>query len=158
MPRHLPQLYAKERAFRIAVQDIGYCRQVSRKKGYSDDPEVYRERFDFTAESKDWEQSRVQRICFIDEVWAFGEAHMNSYITCLQDRSDRFLPEYVRHAYSKLPSWMFWGYIVNGKKGPSLFWEKEWGSINSTRYNERILSLMEQFILRDHIFNGYIFY
>jgi len=53
---------------------------------------------------------------------------------------------------------MFWGCIVNRKKGPSLFWEKEWGSINSTRYDERILSLMEQFILRDHIFDGYIFY
>jgi hypothetical protein len=44
---------------------------------------------------------------------------------------------------------MFWGYIVYVKKGSSLFWEKEWGSINSTRYDERILSLMEQFF-RDH--------
>jgi hypothetical protein len=38
---------------------------------------------------------------------------------------------------------MFWGSIVEGKKGPSVFWEKEWGSINSTRYDERILSIME---------------
>jgi hypothetical protein len=38
---------------------------------------------------------------------------------------------------------MFWGYIVNGKKGPSLFWEKEWGSINFARYDKRILSLIE---------------
>jgi transposase len=91
-------------------------------------------------------------------VWAYGGAHTNSYITCLQDGSDRLLPECVRHAYSKLPSWIFWGSIVDGKKGPSLFWEKEWGSINSTRYNERILSLIEQFILRDHIFDGYIFW
>jgi len=53
MPRHLSQLHAKERAFQTAVQDIGYCRRVSRKKGYSDDPEVYRERFDLMVESKD---------------------------------------------------------------------------------------------------------
>jgi hypothetical protein len=31
----------------------------------------------------------------------------------------------VRHKYSKLPAWMFWASIVDGKKGPSLFWEKE---------------------------------
>ena len=63
-----------------------------------------KERFDFIAETKDWEQSRIQRICFTDEVWAYGGAHTNSYITCLQDGSDRLLPECVRHAYSKLPS------------------------------------------------------
>jgi hypothetical protein len=72
MPRYLPQLHAKETALRTAIQDIGYCRRVSRKKGFSDDPEVCKERFDFTAEAKDWEQSRIQRICFTDEVWAYG--------------------------------------------------------------------------------------
>jgi hypothetical protein len=44
MARHLPQLHAKEKAFRTAIQDISYCRRVSRKKGYSDDPEVIQER------------------------------------------------------------------------------------------------------------------
>jgi hypothetical protein len=38
---------------------------------------------------------------------------------------------------------MFWGSIVDGKKGPSLFWEKEWGSINSTRYDLKVLSIIE---------------
>ena len=46
MPRHLPQLHAKEKAFRTAIQDISYYRRVSRKKGYSDDPEVIQERLD----------------------------------------------------------------------------------------------------------------
>jgi hypothetical protein len=104
IPRYLPQLHAKETALRIAVRNIGYCRRVSRKKGFSDDPEVMKERFDFIAETKDWEQSRVQRICFTDEVWAYGGAYTNSYVTCLQDGSNRLLPEYVCHAYSKLPS------------------------------------------------------
>jgi hypothetical protein len=53
---------------------------------------------------------------------------------------------------------MFWGTIVDSKKGPSLFWEKHWGTINSVRYNERILLLMEQFILHDYVLNGYIFW
>jgi DDE superfamily endonuclease len=157
MSRHLPQLHAKEKAFRTAIQDISYCRRVSRKKGYSDDPEVIQERLDLAEQGSTWPRPYVQRICFTDEVWAFGGAHTSSYITCLQDGSDRLLPECVRHKYSKLPSWMFWGCIVDGKKGPSLFWEKEWGSINSARYDERILSLMEQF-LRNHPLSRYRFW
>lgn len=74
-----------------------------------------------------------------------------------EDGSDRLLPENVRHKYRKLPAWMFWGTIFDGKKGPALFWEKGWGMINSERYNDRILSLIEQFIVHDHVLNGYIF-
>jgi hypothetical protein len=124
MPHHLPQLHAKEAAFRTAIRNIGYCRQVSRKKGFSDDPAVYQERLDLAEDGSTWPRSRIQSICFPDEVWAFGGAHTSAYITCLQDGSDRLLPECVRHKYSKLPAWMFWGSIVEGKKGPSLFWEK----------------------------------
>ena len=125
MPRHLPQLHAKEGAFRTAVRDIGYCRRVSRKKGFSNDPEVCQERLDLAEQGSTWPRPYVQRICFTNKVWAFSGAHTSAYITCLQDGSDRLLPECVRHKYSKLPSWMFWGCIVDGKKGPSLFWEKE---------------------------------
>jgi hypothetical protein len=52
---------------------------------------------------------------------------------------------------------MFWGSIVDGKKGPCLFWEKSWGTINSERYNLRILSRIEQFF-RDYPLDSYIFW
>jgi hypothetical protein len=35
---------------------------------------------------------------------------------------------------------MFHGTICDGKKGPAVFWEKEWGSMDSRKYNEVILS------------------
>ena len=157
IPHFLPQLHAKEQAIRIAIDEIGYCRRVSRKKGFSDDPEVCQERLDLAEDGKTWPRPDVQRICFTDEVWAFGGAHTSSYITCLKDGSDRLLPECVRHKYSKLPSWMFWGSIVDGKKGPALFWEKEWGSINSTRYDRKILSMIERFF-RNHPLSRYRFW
>ena len=116
------------------------------------------ERLEFVKDGITWTRERVQRICFTDEVWAFGGAHTSSYITVLKDGSDRLLPECVRHKYSKLPSWMFHGLIVDGKKGPCLFWEKGWGSINSTRYDEKILLSIEQFIRHDHPLDGYIFW
>jgi transposase len=156
IPHFLPQL-GGEQAIRTAIDGIDYCRRVSRKKGFSDDPKVCQERLDLAEDGSTWPRSRVQQVCFTDEVWAFGGAHTNSYITCLKDGSDRLLPECVRHKYSKLPVWMFWGSIVDGKKGPSLFWEKEWGSINSTRYDRKILSIMEQFF-RNHPLSRYRFW
>jgi hypothetical protein len=63
----------------------------------------------------------------------------------------------MRYKYSKLPSWIFWESIVDGKKGPALFWEKEWGSINSARYDQKILSLIERFF-RTHPLSRYRFW
>lgn len=38
---------------------------------------------------------------------------------------------------------MFWGSFYSNQKGPYLFWEKEWSTINSERYIERIVSLID---------------
>jgi len=51
---------------------------------------------------------------------------------------------------------MFHGTIVDSKKEPGIFWEKELGNINSTKYNEYILLKVEQFF-REHAEEGYIF-
>jgi len=103
IPHFLPQL-GGEQAIRTAVDELSYCRRISRKKGFSDDPTVCQERLDLVQDGSTWPRSRVQRICFTDEVWAFSRAHTNSYITILKDSSDRLLPECVRHKYSKLPA------------------------------------------------------
>jgi hypothetical protein len=41
---------------------------------------------------------------------------------------------------------MFHSSIVEGKKGPGIFWEKEWGNINSTSYNIHILSKIQTYM------------
>jgi hypothetical protein len=93
---------------------------------------------------------------FSDEVWAFGGAHTESWVTVKEDGSDRYWPENLQHKYSKAPAWMFHGTIVDGKKGPAVFWEKEWGTVNSERYNTYILLGIQAFI-RQHPLEGYIF-
>jgi hypothetical protein len=35
---------------------------------------------------------------------------------------------------------MFYSIIVFGGKGPATFWEKEWGNMNSYKYNAIILN------------------
>jgi hypothetical protein len=121
-------------------KSIGYCRRVAHEKGFSDDPAVMRERLTFTQDGITRRRERVPKICFTDEVWAMRGAHTSSYVTIHEDRSDRCNPEYLRHKYSKVPAWMFHGVIVDGRKEPSCFWEKWWGTINSARYDEHILT------------------
>ena len=67
---------------------------------------------------------------FLDEVWAFGGAFTQSYVTVLTTREkdierDRYVRGCVQHKYSKRPAWMFHGTIYRGKKGPATFWEKD---------------------------------
>ena len=75
-----------------------------------------------------------------------GGAHTTSYVTVKKDGSDRFLSENLQHKYSKAPAWMFHGSIAEGKKGPGIFWEKEWGNINSASYNIHILSKIQAYV------------
>jgi hypothetical protein len=133
--RFVPQIHgAKEEAIRTAYKDIGYSRHKSVKKGFSDDPAVMRQRIDFARDGLTWRRARVQRICFTDEVWAMGGAHTDSWVTVLDNGSEKYLPACVKHKYSKLPAWLFHGSIVDRHKGPCCFWEKEWGTVNAEKY------------------------
>jgi hypothetical protein len=156
IPNLLPELNAKEDAIHTAARELGYCRRKAHKKGFSDDPRVWAQRVAFAQEGITWDRERLQRQMFSDEVWAFGGAHTESWVTVKEDGSDRYWPENLQHKYSKAPAWMFHGTIVDGKKGPAVFWEKEWGTVNSERYNTYILSGIQAFI-RQHPLEGYIF-
>ena len=50
---------------------------------------------------------------------------------------------------------MFHGTIINRKKGPVVFQEKEQGSINSEQYDEYILSKIQAFLYK-HPLEGYL--
>ena len=105
-----------------------------------------RERVDFAEEAITWTPERLFNQIFSDEVWAMGGAHTRQYVTVKEDGSDRFDPACVQHKYRKLPSWMFHGTIVMGGKGPAVFWEKEWGSIDSFKYDAVILNNIQAFL------------
>jgi hypothetical protein len=155
IPDLLPELNAKEDAIRTAASELGYCRRKAHKKGFSDDPRVWAQRLAFAEEGITWDRDRVQRQMFSDEVWAMGGAHTESWVTVKEDGSDRYWPENLQHKYSKAPAWMFHGTIVDGKKGPAVFWEKEWGTVNSEQYDRYILSNIQAF-LQEHPLEGYL--
>jgi transposase len=75
-----------------------------------------------------------------------GGAHTAFYVKVKKNGLDRYKVENVTYKYSKCPAWMFWGTIVGGRKGLSIFWEKEWGTMNSARYNTYILSQLQEYM------------
>lgn len=144
IPLRLPELSRfGNQAINTAMRSMGYTRRTAPKKGFSDDPVVMAERVAFAKEAIQWDRERLYQQIFSDEVWAMGGAHTVSYITVKEDGTDRYLPETVTHKYSKAPAWMFHGTIVNGHKGPAIFWEKEWGNMKSSTYDTYILARIQ---------------
>jgi len=147
IPQHIPEFpRVGERAIKTAFDLLGYCRRVSKKKGFSDNPEVKEERVAFAEEGLTWTRERIENQIFSDEVWAMGGPFTTSYVTVKKDGSDCYLPENLQHKYSKRPAWMFHGFIFKGRKGIGIFWEKEWGNINSASYNTYVLLKVQAFM------------
>ena len=132
-----------EEAITTAFKLLGYSRRKSVKKGFSDDPVVCRKRVEFAEVAIHWSKERLYRQMFSDEVWANGGAHTMEYMTVKADGSEKLDPKTVTHKYSKLPAWMFFGTITIRGKKPAHFWEKGEGTINSTKYDQRVLSKIQ---------------
>jgi hypothetical protein len=58
IPHFLPQLWGKQ-AIRTAIDEIGYCRRVLRKKGFSDNPKVCQEKLDLVEDGSTWPRLRI---------------------------------------------------------------------------------------------------
>jgi hypothetical protein len=94
------------------MKSLGYCWRVAKRKGFSDNPEVMRQRLEFACEAIDWSQERLYSQIFSDEVWPMGGVHTLLFVTVKEDNSDRLQPENLQHKYLKRPAWMFWGTLV----------------------------------------------
>jgi transposase len=61
-------------------------------------------------------------------------------------KGEEIHPDCILAKVQRKKGWMFWGSFSGGKKGPCLFWEKEWGSINAESYQEHIVPLIDGWI------------
>ncbi|KAJ5678485.1 transposable element tc3 transposase, partial [Penicillium maclennaniae] len=82
----------------------------------------------------------LEHVLWTDETWVISIYHRRIYVT--RRSGEEFDDTYVRERISRAPGWMFWGSFYGNEKGPCLFWEKEWGTITSARYTERIVPLI----------------
>jgi ketohexokinase/beta-glucosidase len=125
-----------------ALAKRGYHRYRALRKPYL--TAVHREaRFRFARDHLHWTWEQWSIILWSDETWVKDELHKKVYVTrtagedlddtCLMDRK-------------KGKGWMFWGSFHGCKKGPALIWEKDWGTIDSESYCQKIVPIIQGYL------------
>lgn len=128
-----------EYVIRNALRSRGYVRRIARAKPPLS--EANRKIRRTWAEAHlNWTPEEWWTILWSDETWVTGGRHRRVWITRRpgEELDDTCLVDKVR----KKRGWMFWGCFSGVSKGPCLFWEKEWKSINKESYCERIVPLV----------------
>ena len=143
LARHFEEWHVGEYVIRHALRSAGYRRRVALQKPPLS-PANRAKRVAFAEAHIHWTVEQWNTILWSDESWMCGGRHRKRRVTRLAGES---LDETC--IVERLPrkrGWMFWGCFNGSRKGPCLFWEKEWGSINTERYCERIVPLVHGWI------------
>ncbi|CBF89682.1 uncharacterized protein ANIA_10066 [Aspergillus nidulans FGSC A4] len=132
-----------ETALARALKKRGYSRcKALRKPPLSDDTK--RVRLAWALEHVNWTIEQWNRILWSDETWVTPGFYTRIWVT---RRAGEELDETcIRSSTPKKHGWMFWGSFYGDTKGPCLFWEKEWGSINAESYCERIVPIIDGYL------------
>jgi len=138
-----------EHVIRRALERRGYTRRIARAKP----PLTERTmaiRLQWALEHVNWEPWQWYQILWSDETWVTGGRHRRRWVT--RKAGEELDPTCVVDKVKKKRGWMFWGCFSGTTKGPSLFWEKEWKSINKESYCERIVPLVHGWLrLHPHL-------
>ena len=131
-----------ERAITTALRSLGYKRVIRPRRIYLTDRHKANrlafayEQLALRPRPEDWEQ-----VLFSDETWATNSNQWKKWLT-IHDTED---PETWALIRQKPHGWMFWGSFAGGIKGPSFFWEKEYGGISAEKYQRHIIPLVYYF-------------
>lgn len=123
-----------EYAIRYALRNAGFKRYVAYRK-----PPITEKnrqlRLNDALERIHWPLERYHEILWTDETWVTAGTHRKVWVTRRQNEA--YDPTCIVEREPRPKGWMFWGsYSVKYGKGPSLFWEKDWGTITGEKYTE----------------------
>ncbi|KAK4666774.1 hypothetical protein QC763_0050450 [Podospora pseudopauciseta] len=134
----------KDQAFITAMRDAGYQRKVLPRR-IKLTPAHMQARLAFAREQlalrprpEDWE-----KVAFSDETWATNSHMWKRWLT-VHEVEDIEAWASIRQ---KPHGWMFWAIICGAVKAGSFVWEKEYGGINSEKYQRYIVPIDYQFIM-----------
>lgn len=94
------------------------------------------ERLTWARAHVNWTRDDWCRIIWTDETWVTPGYHRKVRVTRRADEERH--PDCLRPRRRKCGGWMFWASFLGLEKGPSLFWEKEWGWIDAEGYVSHI--------------------
>ena len=86
------------------------------------------------------------QILWSDESWVQPGKHKKVKVT--RRPGEELHRDCVEPKVQRKIGWMFWG-CISGLygKGPSIFWEEDWGTITSDSYLERIAPVVQHYVL-----------
>lgn len=127
-------------AVTTALRIEGQSRYVSRRRP----PKTAKnctDRFNWTQEKVDWTKEQWEKILWSDETWVTGGVHRRVWVT--RGADEAYDEASVTTVLRQKKGWMFWGCFAGGKKGPGIFWEKEWGKVTASAYQEHIIPVVD---------------
>jgi hypothetical protein len=129
---------------KLALKKEGFSRRIARKKPPISET-TRQARLAWANEHLNWTPEQWNSILWTDETWVTGKKHTRTWVT--RRPGEDFHPDCVEDKIQRYRGWMFWGCFSGALgKGPGLFWEKEWKSINKESYCERIVPLIHGWI------------
>ena len=129
-------------AIHTALKRAGFSRRLARKK-----PPISEKnrllRLAWAIEHLDWTLEQWAAILWSDETWVNGSHHRRTWVT--RRAGEEYDPTCVIISSTKKGGWMFWACFNGTTKGPCLFWEKAWGTINKLSYCEHIVPIIHEY-------------
>ena len=134
-----PEGEVSEESVRYALHRRGYRRRLALRK-----PPIYGAnrvaRLEWAKEHVHWKEEQWYQVLWSDETWITGHKRRRTLIT--RKVGEELDSTCVIERIQRPHGWMFWACFNANQKGPYLFWEKEWGSINTETYCERVIPLV----------------
>ncbi len=133
-----------ESQIRRALQKVGYHRRMARMKPpISETNRVAR--LNWARAHVHWTEEQWGAILWTDETWVTGGRHTRLWVT--RKSGEAIDPTCVIERHARRRGWMFWGSIsLREGKGPCVFWEKDWGTINKESYCQHTVPVIDGWV------------
>jgi hypothetical protein len=129
----------------------GFRRRIARRKPPISEKNR-QDRLAWAYEHLNWTVEQWRQILWTDETWVTGGPHRKQFVTRRQ--GEECDSTCITEKYRKKGGWMFWACFSGASgKGPNIFWEKEWGSINEDTYQERTVPIIDGWIRLNQLNN-----
>lgn len=107
-------------------------------------PENHHVHLAWALEHVNWTLEQWYNSLWTNETWVTSGFHTRTWVT--HKTGEELDDTCLKTSPARRHGWMFWGSFHGKTKGPCLFWEKEWGSITSQSYCERIVPIIDGYM------------
>ncbi|KAF6815631.1 hypothetical protein CMUS01_12404 [Colletotrichum musicola] len=130
-------------AIRAALRRLGFQRRSARRKPSISETNRQK-RLAWAYENNHWTVEDWRKVLWTDETWITGGHHTKLYVT--RRPGEEWDPTCIIEKHQRKRGWMFWVCFSGDRKGPGIFWEKNWGSVNAETYQQYTVPIIDGWI------------